>query len=79
MEKRVLQAVFLSFLVLYAYQALFPPPKPQAGSPQAAGAERGRRAPAAAGSADAATATPPAADARRPSPRRLPPTQPAGR
>jgi len=28
MEKRVLLAVFLSFLVLYGYQALFPPPKP---------------------------------------------------
>jgi YidC/Oxa1 family membrane protein insertase len=29
MEKRVLLAVILSFLVLYGYQALFPPPKPQ--------------------------------------------------
>jgi YidC/Oxa1 family membrane protein insertase len=29
MEKRVLLAVFLSFLVLYGYQALFPAPKPQ--------------------------------------------------
>jgi YidC/Oxa1 family membrane protein insertase len=28
MERRVLLAVFLSFLVLYAYQALLPPPKP---------------------------------------------------
>ena len=28
MEKRVLLAVVLSFLVLYGYQALFPPPKP---------------------------------------------------
>jgi YidC/Oxa1 family membrane protein insertase len=28
MEKRVLLAVFLSFLVLYGYQAIFPPPKP---------------------------------------------------
>ena len=28
MEKRVLLAVFLSFLVLYAYQAIFPSPKP---------------------------------------------------
>ena len=28
MEKRVLLAVALSFLVLYGYQALFPPPKP---------------------------------------------------
>ena len=28
MEKRVLIAVILSFVVLYAYQAMFPPPKP---------------------------------------------------
>ncbi len=28
MEKRVLIAVILSFIVLYAYQAMFPPPKP---------------------------------------------------
>ena len=29
MEKRVLLAVILSFIVLYGYQALFPPPPPQ--------------------------------------------------
>ena len=29
MEKRVLLAVVLSFIVLYGYQALYPPPKPQ--------------------------------------------------
>jgi YidC/Oxa1 family membrane protein insertase len=29
MEKRVLLAVVLSFVVLYGYQALFPPPKPE--------------------------------------------------
>ena len=29
MEKRVLLAVVLSFIVLYSFQALFPPPKPQ--------------------------------------------------
>ena len=29
MERRVLLAVILSFLVLYAYQALFPPPSDQ--------------------------------------------------
>src|SRR5829696_1030514 len=28
MEKRVLLAVVLSFVVLYGYQAMFPPPKP---------------------------------------------------
>jgi YidC/Oxa1 family membrane protein insertase len=31
MEKRVLIAVVLSFVVLYAYQAMFPPPKPVPG------------------------------------------------
>src|SRR5436189_944520 len=34
MEKRVLLAVVLSFIVLYGYQAMFPPPKP---TPAAAG------------------------------------------
>src|SRR5687768_11437828 len=29
MEKRVLLAVVLSFVVLYGYQAMFPPPQPQ--------------------------------------------------
>ena len=29
MEKRVLLAVFLSFLVLFVYQSLFAPPPPQ--------------------------------------------------
>src|SRR6476659_7839618 len=33
MEKRVLIAVLLSFLVLYAYQAMFPPPPDQAKKP----------------------------------------------
>src|SRR6185436_7891997 len=28
MEKRVLIAVILSFIVLFGYQAMFPPPKP---------------------------------------------------
>jgi YidC/Oxa1 family membrane protein insertase len=31
MEKRVLIAVILSFIVLYAYQAMYPPPKPSPG------------------------------------------------
>src|SRR5436190_2728041 len=31
MERRVLIAVLLSFLVLYGYQALFPPPEPKPG------------------------------------------------
>jgi YidC/Oxa1 family membrane protein insertase len=33
MEKRVLLAVLLSFVVLYAFQALYPPPKPQPARP----------------------------------------------
>jgi YidC/Oxa1 family membrane protein insertase len=36
MEKRVLIAVLLSFIVLYAYQAMFPPPKPATSSGAAA-------------------------------------------
>jgi len=36
MEKRVLLAVILSFLVLYGYQALFPPPEPPKPAPKAA-------------------------------------------
>jgi YidC/Oxa1 family membrane protein insertase len=46
MEKRVLIAVVLSFLVLYAYQAIVPAPKPKA-QPASAGAPRSS-APAAA-------------------------------
>jgi YidC/Oxa1 family membrane protein insertase len=34
MEKRVLLAVVLSFVVLYGYQAMFPPPKPAAPASQ---------------------------------------------
>ena len=34
MEKRVLIAVILSFIVLYGYQAMFPPPKPATVKPQ---------------------------------------------
>ena len=33
MEKRVLLAVALSFVVLYGYQAMFPPPKPPQRTP----------------------------------------------
>src|SRR5262245_22095682 len=36
MEKRVLIAVILSFIVLYGYQAMFPPPKPSASRPPTA-------------------------------------------
>ena len=42
MEKRVLIAVILSFIVLYAYQVMFPPPKPVAGAgANTPGASRG--------------------------------------
>src|SRR5213593_2405483 len=44
MERRVLLAIFLAFLVLYVWQAVFvkPVPKPAAGSaPTAAGAAQG--------------------------------------
>ena len=48
MEKRVLLAVFLSFLVLYAYQAIVPQPKRPAPRPQTAtqSAPAGQPAPA---------------------------------
>ena len=36
MEKRVLLAVILSFVVLYAFQAIYPPPKPQPAKPSSA-------------------------------------------
>ena len=48
MEKRVLLAVVLSFVVLYGYQALFPPPKPAdkpADEPAAAPSRRPRTGP----------------------------------
>src|SRR5687767_13443848 len=65
MERRVLIAVFLSFLVLYGYQALFvPPPQPPPEAP--AGAETP------AGSQPVAAAPPPAPAAAPPAPE-LPP------
>jgi len=47
MEKRVLLAVVLSFLVLYGYQALFPPPTPPQRTVPAAPEAEGPAAPAA--------------------------------
>ncbi len=59
MEKRVLLAIVLSFVVLYGYQAMFPPPKPQ---PKAAAtAAPGEPATPASGKTPAAEAAPPAA------------------
>jgi YidC/Oxa1 family membrane protein insertase len=60
MERRVLIAVFLSFLVLYAYQALFVPPAPP--QQQAAAAPQ-PSTPAAAPAAVAASPSTPAAPA----------------
>jgi YidC/Oxa1 family membrane protein insertase len=72
MEKRVLIAVILSFIVLYAYQAMFPPPKPAAGGP---GAQKTSPSPSASStvtstippSTGAAGATPQPAEATLPS------------
>jgi YidC/Oxa1 family membrane protein insertase len=60
MERRVLLAVFLSFLVLYGYQALFvpPPPAPQTQTDAPPGAS-----PQGAGTTPATPAAPPAAAA----------------
>lgn len=62
MEKRVLVAFFLSFLVLYAYQAFFLKPAPKPGS-AATGAPVSTSAPTSSSSASSSTipsATPPA-------------------
>src|SRR5437899_8308867 len=61
MERRVLLAILLAFLVLYAWQALFvkPVPKPAAGKPPAAGTTvAGTAAPAAQPGTPAAEAAP---------------------
>ena len=48
MEKRVLIAVILSFIVLYAYQAMFPPPKPIPGKAVESPSSQSSQSPAAA-------------------------------
>ena len=73
MEKRVLLAVALSFVVLYGYQAMFPPPKPApAARPRATAGAGAPAAGRAAGSTAAGSrgARAPAAGraARRPTP-----------
>src|SRR6188472_2446517 len=72
MEKRVLLAVFLSFLVLYGYQALFPPPKPLR---KAAVATTNPAAPPAAAATAAATV---ASGSAAPPPVNTTPAAPAG-
>jgi YidC/Oxa1 family membrane protein insertase len=61
MERRVLIAVILSFLVLYGYQALFVPTPPPGTQPQAGAAPSG--APTDAGQPAAASPSPPASAA----------------
>src|SRR4030095_15670798 len=70
MEKRVLIAILLSFLVLYAYQALFAPPTPDprakppattstdAGAPSAPSVESKPAAPTPPGPSPESAATP---------------------
>jgi len=69
MEKRVLIAVFLSFLVLYAYQAIVPQPKRPASKPAPAAVT----APA----VSAAEATPPAVNTNQTTPDTAVPSAPA--
>ena len=69
MEKRVLIAVFLSFLVLYAYQAIVPQPKRPASKPAPAAVT----APA----VPAAEATPPAVNTNQTTPDTAVPSAPA--
>ncbi|HEX7019273.1 MAG TPA: membrane protein insertase YidC [Gemmatimonadaceae bacterium] len=69
MEKRVLIAVLLSFLVLYAYQALYPPPpEPKPGTPAAAQAPPDAKAAPPSASKTPAPATPAAAPLPAPEP-----------
>jgi YidC/Oxa1 family membrane protein insertase len=66
MEKRVLLAVFLSFLVLYAYQAILPPPPPRPVTPTPGAAEQPPTV--AAGPEGEAPAAVPPGDTARPTP-----------
>jgi len=64
MERRVLIAVFLSFLVLYGYQSIFVPPAPEQPAGQAAGnTTPAAQQPAAVSTPPAPTPAAPAADA----------------
>lgn len=70
MEKRVLLAVVLSFVVLYGYQALFPPPKPPQDqtqpAPSAQPPDAARPAEAVPPQGNLAPSTPPAVAAVQP-------------
>ena len=63
MERRVLVAIFLSFIVLYAYQALLPPAPPDATVPAAQGSAAPAAEPAPPAPAAVETSAPPAAAA----------------
>jgi YidC/Oxa1 family membrane protein insertase len=65
MEKRVLLAVVLSFVVLYGYEALFPPPKPQP-KPNAAPASASAPSQAPAAAPQPAQSSQPQAEAPQP-------------
>ncbi len=60
MEKRVLIAVFLSFLVIYVYQALVPVPQPQRTAPPAQATRQAPSTPAPAPGTAVAPSEPPA-------------------
>jgi YidC/Oxa1 family membrane protein insertase len=71
MEKRVLLAVLLSFLVLYGYQAVFPPPKPrlpQARSTQAPSPRQSAPTPTTAAARDTSPVPAAAAPSEGPAP-----------
>src|SRR5262249_60635833 len=82
MERRVLLAIFLAFLVLYTWQALFvkPVPKPAAGqgakttAPAATGSSQNAASTSPAPAPSAEAATPPAAvESKPPAPAATPP------
>src|SRR5262247_608152 len=58
MERRVLIAIFLSFIVLYAYQALVVKPTPKPAAPGAASSTAAPAQPAGAAASDAASKPP---------------------
>ena len=68
MERRVLLAIFLSFLVLYVWQALFVTPVPEAGAGDAASRARPRRRRPAPPAPDPAAQLPAAPAAATPTP-----------
>ncbi|HEX6975235.1 MAG TPA: membrane protein insertase YidC, partial [Vicinamibacterales bacterium] len=68
MEKRVLLAVVLSFVVLYGYQALYPPPKPVEQQQTATPAKAPGTEPAAPAGATAEAVPPPPSGTNAPAP-----------